>query len=101
MRRARLPHAATIVAQRQRWHRYSAVPGGRGRSADATLNAAGALRPGDAHVLVLDQRDADVEALIAGSRGDVPLVRLRCRCNRCGASRVDMVCTSKDVGATV
>jgi hypothetical protein len=31
------------------------------------------------------RRDADLEALIAGGHGDVPLLRLRWRCNRCGA----------------
>jgi hypothetical protein len=47
------------------------------------------------------QRDAALEALIADGRGDVPLVRLRWRCNRCGLRRIGMACISKDVGATV
>jgi len=39
---------------------------------------------------------ADLAALVAGGRGDVPLVQLRWRCGRCRSDRVDFVCTSRD-----
>jgi hypothetical protein len=43
------------------------------------------------------QADADLDALVAaGGRGDVPLVRLRWRCGRCGSRLTDWVCTSRD-----
>ena len=38
--------------------------------------------------------DADLQGLIDGDRGDVPLVRLRRRCTRCKSDRIDMVVTS-------
>ena len=40
------------------------------------------------------QADADLQGLIDGGRGDVPLVRLRRRCARCKSDRIDMVATS-------
>jgi hypothetical protein len=40
------------------------------------------------------QADADLQGLIDGGRGDVPLVRLRWRCARCKSDRIDMVVTS-------
>ena len=39
---------------------------------------------------------ADLEALIAAGRGDIPLVSLRWRCGRCGSRLTDWVCTSRD-----
>jgi hypothetical protein len=41
---------------------------------------------------------ADLEALVAGGRGDVPLIHLRFRCSNCGGRLTDFVCTSKDAG---
>jgi hypothetical protein len=43
------------------------------------------------------QDDADLPALIATGRGDVPLIKLRWRCARCRSDRVDMVVTGKGV----
>jgi hypothetical protein len=43
------------------------------------------------------QADADLTALIAAGRGDVPLTRLRWRCALCRSDRIDMVVTSRDV----
>ena len=40
------------------------------------------------------QADADLDALIAAGRGDVPPTRLRWRCARCRSGRIDMVFTS-------
>jgi hypothetical protein len=40
------------------------------------------------------QADADLQSLIDGGRGDVPLVQLPWRCARCKSDRIDMVCTS-------
>ena len=40
------------------------------------------------------QRDADLQALVAAGRGDVPLIHLRWRCSRCRSARIDMICTS-------
>jgi hypothetical protein len=42
------------------------------------------------------QADADLPALVAAGRGDVPLVRLRWRCTRCRSGEIDMICTSRD-----
>jgi hypothetical protein len=42
------------------------------------------------------QADADLPALIAAGRGDVPLVRLRWCCARCRSGKIDMICTSRD-----
>jgi hypothetical protein len=42
------------------------------------------------------QADADLPALIASGRGDVPLVRLRCRCARCRSARGGFTCTGRD-----
>jgi hypothetical protein len=36
-----------------------------------------------------------LKALIAAGRGDVPLIRLRWRCGRCGSRLTDWVCSSK------
>jgi hypothetical protein len=44
----------------------------------------------------LRQHDADLEALIASGRGDVPLIRLRWRCSECRSARIDAVVMSKD-----
>jgi hypothetical protein len=40
------------------------------------------------------QADADLQSLIDGGRGNVPLVRLRWRSARCRSDRIDMICTS-------
>jgi len=40
--------------------------------------------------------DADLEALVASGRGDVPLVRLRYRCSNCHGDMTDFVVMSKD-----
>jgi hypothetical protein len=37
---------------------------------------------------------ADLEALVAGGRGDVPLIHLRFRCANCRSRLVDFVVTS-------
>jgi hypothetical protein len=42
----------------------------------------------------LRSRNADLQELIDGGRGDVPLVNLRFRCNYCGHREIDAV--SKD-----
>jgi hypothetical protein len=42
------------------------------------------------------QREADLQALVDGGRGDIPLVRLRWKCSRCRSERADFVCTSRD-----
>jgi hypothetical protein len=36
-------------------------------------------------------RDADLGALIAGGRGDVPLIETRWRCGNCGSRLTDFV----------
>jgi hypothetical protein len=36
-------------------------------------------------------KDADLAALIAGGRGDVPLVQMRWRCGNCGSRLTDSV----------
>jgi hypothetical protein len=41
-----------------------------------------------------DQADADLPALIAAGRGDVPLIRLRWRGAWCKSDRIDMIRTS-------
>jgi hypothetical protein len=41
-------------------------------------------------------RDADLDALVAAGRGDVPLVQLRWRCSWCHGTRIDAVVMSKD-----
>jgi hypothetical protein len=41
-------------------------------------------------------RAADLEGLIAGGRGDVPLVELRWRCSNCRSQRVDFVVKSRE-----
>jgi hypothetical protein len=41
------------------------------------------------------QREADLAALANSGHGDVPLIRLKWRCGRCG-SGADFVCTSTD-----
>ena len=38
---------------------------------------------------------ADLEALVAGGRGDVPLMELRGRCSSCRSRLVDFVVTSR------
>ena len=38
------------------------------------------------------QADADLQSLVDGGRGDVPLARLRWRCARCRSDRVNMIC---------
>jgi hypothetical protein len=38
-------------------------------------------------------QDADLEGLVAGGRGDVPLVRMRWRCGNCGSRLTDSVVT--------
>jgi hypothetical protein len=43
----------------------------------------------------LHQQDADLPALGAPGRGDVPLVWLRWPCAQCGHGTIDMVVTSK------
>ena len=35
------------------------------------------------------QQDADLKALVAAGRGDVPLAKLRFRCSRCGSRKTD------------
>jgi hypothetical protein len=42
------------------------------------------------------RRDADLQALIDGGRGDVPLAELRWRCAWCGHQHVNAVVISKD-----
>jgi hypothetical protein len=42
------------------------------------------------------QGPADLAALIAAGKGDVPLISLRWRCGRCGSRLTDWVCTSRD-----
>jgi hypothetical protein len=42
------------------------------------------------------QADADLHALCASGRGDVPLTRLKFRCSNCGTDRTDFVVTSRD-----
>jgi len=42
------------------------------------------------------QADADLPALLAAGRGDVPLVRLRWRCARCRSGKIDMICIRRD-----
>ena len=42
------------------------------------------------------QAPADLQALIGSGRGDVPLLRLRFRCAKCGSRLTDRVVTSKD-----
>ena len=37
---------------------------------------------------------ADLEALVAGGRGDVPLMKIRWRCSNCRSRLVDFVVTS-------
>jgi hypothetical protein len=44
----------------------------------------------------LRQHDADLEALVASGRGDVPLVSLLWRCSWCSSTRIDAVVMSKD-----
>jgi hypothetical protein len=44
----------------------------------------------------LRQHDADLEALIASGRGDIPLTRLRFRCSWCCSALIDAVVMSKD-----
>jgi hypothetical protein len=55
------------------------------------------LRTGYVRVLVVCNScrpaDADLQALLAASRGDVPLTKLRFRCSQCGT---DFVVTSRD-----
>ena len=34
-------------------------------------------------------RDADIQALVDGGRGDVPVVQLRWRCQHCGSRLID------------
>ena len=41
------------------------------------------------------QCDADLQGLVDGGRGDVPLIRLRWRCAECRSMRIDMVVTSR------
>ena len=36
-------------------------------------------------------KDADLAALVAGGRGDVPLVKMRWRCGNCGSRLTDSV----------
>jgi hypothetical protein len=43
----------------------------------------------------LHQRDADLQSLIDGGRGDVPLVKLKWQCTQCRGNRVGMVVTAK------
>jgi hypothetical protein len=42
------------------------------------------------------RRDADLEALIAAGRGDVPLRSLRFRCSACRSRLTDFVVTGRD-----
>ena len=44
----------------------------------------------------LHQGDADLDALIASGRGDMPLVQLRWQCARCGHRKIGMVVTGKE-----
>jgi Zn finger protein HypA/HybF involved in hydrogenase expression len=37
------------------------------------------------------QHDADLDALVAAGRGDVPLVQLRRRCSWCHSTRIEVV----------
>jgi hypothetical protein len=43
------------------------------------------------------QADADLQAIIDGGRGDVPLTELRFRCSQCGTDNTNFVVTSRDV----
>jgi hypothetical protein len=43
----------------------------------------------------LRNRHADLEALVADGRGDMPLIELRWRCSNCRSQRVDFVVTSR------
>jgi hypothetical protein len=36
-----------------------------------------------------NEQDADLEALVASGRGDVPLMKLRFRCSRCNSRKTD------------
>ena len=42
------------------------------------------------------QHNADLKALVAAGRVDVPLVQLRWRCSCCHSTRIDAVVMSKD-----
>ena len=44
------------------------------------------------------QPEADLQALVAAGRGDVPLIRLRFRCSNCGGRLTDWVVTAKNTG---
>jgi len=44
------------------------------------------------------QREAALQALVDGGRGDVPLIRLRFRCSNCGSRLTDWVVTAKNTG---
>jgi hypothetical protein len=43
----------------------------------------------------LRNRNADLEALVADGRGDMPLIELRWRCSNCRSRLVDFVVTSR------
>jgi len=43
----------------------------------------------------LHRAAADLPALIAAGKGDVPLIHLRFRCSNCGSVRTDAVITAK------
>jgi hypothetical protein len=44
----------------------------------------------------LRSRDADLQGLIDGGHGDVPLVNLRFRCSDCDHRDIDAVIATKD-----
>ena len=44
------------------------------------------------------QADADLQALVAAGRGDVPLIRLRFRCSNCGSRLTDWVGNGEERG---
>jgi transposase-like protein len=68
---------------------------------DALPTPRTALRTRYVRVLVFcnscrHQADADLGAIVAAGRGDMPLSELRFRCSQCGTDRTDFVVTSRD-----
>jgi hypothetical protein len=71
------------------------------RREDALPTPRAALRTRYVRVLVFcnscrHQADADLGAIVAAGRGDMPLTELRFRCSQCGTDRTDFVMTSRD-----
>jgi hypothetical protein len=68
---------------------------------DGLPTARTTLRTGYVRLLVFcnscrHQADADLQAIVAAGRDDMPLTELRFRCSRCGTDRTDFVVTSRD-----